>query len=497
MLRIALWEGNMNIKNKENWIIKNLRKYSIEEIMSISLKYSINYESREDNNIIETAKVLPWHLDTLLLMKLVAGDAEYINTKFKYSTFHKMINYITDFENNFENQDILDTMTRIIINQKPYQANISTLQYRANYMYNYKNRYINMEKEFETIIGANPNEVETLFLVLRTILNSKNTDLTFNKKMIDIILKNQTNLNILKKYTVSSNDIKKTFSEDDIDFFQLSLFNYYLNPYIAIRDNTSNKLFLTYPHNIIPAYNYGTYFRLMDETSDKQLRSKFGKYVLENYLYKIVSESTFFKITHKEFKFSKQNLHTPDVMAIEDDNLFLFEMKASVVPRTLRNINEKEDFDSLITTESIKIKQVYNQIERYKKHEYLLDDDRKPYTKVYGIIVNFEDRFIDRQKIFNRFFEINLPNIPNSRKLEIQNSIRIIDLSNLELLMLYENNKTFKELLFDSEFSTLNFAPDLVKPLKLSPSFVNYLNSSKKKAVNLLNQFIKNFKDSI
>lgn len=485
----------MNIKNKETWIIKNLRKYSIEEIMSFSLKYSKIYESRENNNIIETEQVLPWHLDTLLLMKLVAGNAKYINTKLKYSTFHKMVNFIMDFENNFENQDILDTMTRIIINQKPYQANISTLQYRANYMYNYKNRYINMEKEFEMIIGANPNEVEPLFLVLRTILNSEKTDLTFNKKIIDIILKDHTNLNILKKYTVDSNDIKKTFSEDDIDFFQLSLFNYYLNPYIAIRDNTSNTLFLTYPHNIIPAYNYGTYFRLMDETSDKQLRSNFGKYVLEDYLYKIVSESTFFKNTHKEFKFSKENLHTPDVMAIEDDSLFLFEMKASVVPIALRNVNEKEDFDSLITTESEKIRQVYNQIERYKKHKYLLDDN-KPYTKVYGIIVNFEDRFIDRQKIFNRFFEINLPNVTSSRKLEIQNTIRIIDLSNLELLVLYENSKTFKELVFDSEFSTLNFAPDLIKPLKLSPSFEKYLKSAEEKAVNLLNQFIKIFKDS-
>lgn len=166
-------------------------------------------------------------------------------------------------------------------------------------------------------------------------------------------------------------------------------------------------------------------------------------------------------------------------------------MKAAVVPRNLRNINRKEDFNSLITTESKKIEQVYKQIERYKEHKYILDANNNPYNKIFGIIVNFEDRFIDRTKIFNRLFEIHFPDISNSRKLQIQNSIRIIDLSNLELLILYENNKSFKELLFQTDFSTLNFVPDLVHPLKAIASFENYLQESQDKAVNLLKYFLK------
>lgn len=123
---------------------------------------------------------------------------------------------------------------------------------------------------------------------MKTILISDSTDLQLNKKLINTILKDEKSINILNKYTVDSNEIKKAFIEENIDFFQLSLFNYYLNPFIAIRDSTNNKILLTYPHNIVSAYNYGTYFRLMHETNDRQLRSKFGKYVLEDYLYKII-----------------------------------------------------------------------------------------------------------------------------------------------------------------------------------------------------------------
>lgn len=459
----------------ERWLIKNLRRYKIEDINAMSINHSLNYMRRDINDRIKENIILPWHLDSLFLMKVAVGDGTIVHDKLTEKLFRKMINLIVDFECSYNNSDPQDVLSKIIVNQKKYQFNQNIFMYRANYIYNYKNEFIDMRSEFRNEIGVEPKQVEILFNALYLLLVNSNVGINVKLSMFKKIFEKKKYLEVIDKYTVDLYKLKKSIENDNIEVFQLSLYNYYLNPYLIVKKN--KEMLLTYPHNIISSYCYGSYYRIMGNTPNEQLRSNFGKYVLEDYLYKIVYDSKYFDLVLKEFKYGKQNLVTPDVIAVEGNTLLLFEMKASVVPKNLRDINNVGFIDNILKRESDKINQVYKQIQNYREFEYPIKGYSKPFKTIKGIIVNFEDSHLCRRKIIERFFQDYLSESTDSEREEIFDIIRIIDLSNLELLLLYRNTKNFRKLLFEAEYTTLNYASSLKQPTEATRDLELFVES--------------------
>ena len=73
----------------EKWLIKNLRRYTIEEIISVSYNYSLIYTTKVINNSIENNEVLPWHIDSLILMKVYVGDGTLSDKTLSTNLFFK------------------------------------------------------------------------------------------------------------------------------------------------------------------------------------------------------------------------------------------------------------------------------------------------------------------------------------------------------------------------------------------------------------------------
>ena len=77
-----------------------------------------------------------------------------------------MIRIVSDYENYFKDQDLMNVISRLIINQKPYQLNLISLLYRSNFIYNFKNKFVDMGKESNNSFGLDSSDVEILFFFL-------------------------------------------------------------------------------------------------------------------------------------------------------------------------------------------------------------------------------------------------------------------------------------------------------------------------------------------
>ena len=202
----------------------------------------------------------------------------------------------------------------------------------------------------------------------------------------------------------------------------------------------------------------------MHNNPNSKLRSYFGKYVLEEYLYKIISESNYFDFVCKEFKYNNKQNRTADVIAVENNTLIFFEMKASVVPKDLRNIYNNEKLDEMIERESDKINQVYKQIQNYNNFKF-----------------NIGEINTDRSKIFERFFEVHLPNASLNKKIEISKIIRLMDLSDLEIIMNFNYNTSFKGLIFGKDYTTFTYSSNISFKSKKTENISNYLGDLEEK----------------
>ena len=333
--------------------------------------------------------------------------------------------------------------------------------------------YIRIEKKKKMIKAYHFNMTSNSRWLFDAYVITSKSNVNLKKDIINKLFSDEKNLKILRTYSAEVSNIKDDIKNDTIEFFQLSLYNYYLKPYLSMKNN--GVILPVLPHKIIESYYYGTYYRLMHNNPNSKLRSYFGKYVLEEYLYKIISESNYFDFVCKEFKYNNKQNRTADVIAVENNTLIFFEMKASVVPKDLRNIYNNEKLDEMIERESDKINQVYKQIQNYNNFKFNIGEINTVFDDVIGIIVNFEDSYIDRSKIFERFFEVHLPNASLNKKIEISKIIRLMDLSDLEIIMNFNYNTSFKGLIFGKDYTTFTYSSNISFKSKKTENISNYL----------------------
>lgn len=475
----------MNLmKSKMNsdiqWLEKNIKRYKFDEIYKFTIYCSTKILREEFNgNGLKNIIVYPWNINTLTLMKIYLGENRTDYGELTKKKFMKFVRIIQDLETHSNNFDFLDMLSKLLVNQTGSQLDNSILLYRCNYIYNFKNKDIDMSAEFAKTINYSSESVCSLFYSMYLLFgNSDKSDINANY-IFNKIYFSQKYSGIFKMYTIDYNEIEEIVAESYTKFDQISLGNIHLNPYVFLKKN--QKVYVTYPHNFLSSYYYGTYFRILN--SNPKLRDKLGKIVWEEYLYHILfSSSKFDEVSkQKEYKKSKSLIKTSDVLAYVGNSSFFFEMKSTTVSKKLRDHENVHSVNEKIKVEAKKINQVYKQMKNYKDKLFCIGEEAE-IDNIYGIVVNIENSYIDRREIFENFFEIHLPNADEDEMKYIYDSIRIVDLYNLEHIFLINHNKSMKEILFGKPYTNFYFSPGSSAKEKRTEHLQRYIDEHKRRA---------------
>lgn len=441
-------------KNKLLHLERRLRRYTFDELHSYLASNS--FKIIEDNlnpSTYSRGTVFPWISKSLTLMKIYLGDPSANYSPLTKREFLNFANDLLEFESFSEEINIIDMVPKILVNQHTYQNSLLVSFYRSSFVFNYKNENLNMDDEFNSLIGRPSEEVMYLFYFLYILASKEENINRFYTKLIRFN-EVQNFSKIFSSYAIHSDELYETLHKNYNRIDQLILSNIHLDSYCFLVKN--DKHYVTYPHNLLSAYYPGTYHRLLN--NKPELRQNLGKYLWEEYLYKLVSESNQFSIVEQEqvYKKGKNNINTPDVLALLGDDVFLFEMK-STMPTLLNRSNDNyQGIDDTTVREAKKIKQIYDRITDYKNDLFKVKNESGE-GNVYGIIVNLESSYIYPENIFIYFFETYFPNISSEKRKMIEKSIRIIYLSNLEHILLFNNKLSFKQIVFDSSHTDFTF----------------------------------------
>ena len=380
-----------------------LKRYSFDEKMRVLQSYSrqimnINGISLDDN------KPMAWELEIFLLFSIKADEYQYKNFKGKnINEFIKIINCIKEYQHPIllSKSDSSQFGDFLFIAYGSIQFDIQSYifykYYRYNYFFNYVDEVINMKFEFFKKFGIDYQ----LFLELGSILNYFcSLKVNINPKILEyIVLKYSKAVSLL---IISRDNFKKEIDRfsNNIDDYLYCIRPSYIYPFVEY-----NKIVnLPLPHCMTRAITDSLLYRLTDDNLN--LRTLFGKNVLENYLYEIIKKSYLFDETIKEkiyFK-NKNKLKTSDVMCRIKNNYVFFESKSTVPYAKTRCLNYEYIMQELdkISDDVIQIyKQIYSDFKTVYNYFECDTEIMCNRNNCDGIVVLLEESYIRREIIYN------------------------------------------------------------------------------------------------
>lgn len=238
-----------------------------------------------------------------------------------------------------------------------------------------------------------------------------------------------------KKLILPRKDFQK-----EIDKFSNNIHDYlfcvrpsYIYPFIEYNGIANLPL----PHCITRSITDSLLYRLTD--SNSELRTLFGKNVLEDYLYQIINTSTLFDEVIKEQTYKKNHniLKTADLMCRKDENYIFFECKASVPYAKTRCLDENL-INEEINRISTNVIQLYKQVHFDFKNKYNFfkydEEITFNYSNCFGIVVLLEESYIRRELIYKDVAKKLNINIESDSFNWIINHIKICNLYDIERL---------------------------------------------------------------
>ena len=416
--------------------------YSFYEKMKILNIYSSSIINIK-KNIIELSedKVLPWELEIVYIFFVVAKEWKMDDFNGKNEKkFLEIIECIRNYDNpkinNLDLNDIVKNMFTIYcFNQFEIQEVITYKLYRYNYFFNFKNKNIDMSNEFIKKFNYCYQYYINFMIIILFLFGSKHK---FSDKIFDYTIMKYKN--IVRKLSISR---EKCINR--INFFAQNIYDYYscvkpCNIYPFLKED--GKYYLPLPHCIIAACTNSLLYRITD--NNNEIRSLFGKEVLEQYLFDILSESNIFDevIGEKNYIYKRQQMRTSDVMCRKEDFYVFFESKSMVPNAFTRCIDEEsiiKETDKIIKA----MNQVYNQlINKFEKEYYFFkfNGGNININKCFGIVCMLGDPFISRKDIYRAY--ANKYHIDENSEIYdfIINHIKICSLYDLERYAFTQND---------------------------------------------------------
>jgi hypothetical protein len=182
------------------------------------------------------------------------------------------------------------------------------------------------------------------------------------------------------------------------------------------------------------------------------LRKKFGKDVIERYLFDIYKEIPSVTWISPEiiYTIGRNEFRTPDVIVSEGDYCTFYDTKALSPSLKIRQFNQ-EEIEREIKIYADAILQVYQQIINFSDNHFNLDKgyDQK---NLFGVAVVLEDAVVPKNKVYDKVFEMRIKkvgDITQEEKQYIHSHVKIVPLKEIELMVL--QNMSFLSCLQEQE----------------------------------------------
>ncbi len=459
-----------------------LKRYSFTEKMRVLQYYSKSIMDITGIKLV-SEQPMAWELETFLLFAVKAD--EYNNDDFKgknINHFIKMINCIKDYQHPIliDKAKTVEFADFLLIALGSIQFDLQTYNiykyYRYNYFFTYVSDKINMKEEFYKKFNTNYASFLELGSILSFFCSIKaNLDPQILRY---IILKYASATKLL---ILSREDFKKEIDKfsNNINDYLYSVRPSYIYPFIEYK----GVAHLPLPHCITRAITDSLLYRLTN--SNSKLRTLFGKNVLEDYLFEIISQSSLFDevLKEKNYKKSGCTAKTSDVMCRKQENYIFFECK-STVPYAKTRCLDKEFINQEIDKISNYVIQLYKQLHEDFKSKYNFFENDKDiafdYENCFGILVLLEESYIRRELIY-----INV-----AKKLGISIDSKLYDwiINHIKVCNLYDIERYV--------FSNTNIIKSLKEQIKSNSPYDYALSNGKTNSI-IKNDEVYSFKKNI
>jgi len=389
-----------------------------------------------DNIDYSTKSTQPFNyeLEFISLMSIIVDNKErYTRLEGSKKWLHETVNivrnqkYLTEL---FESHGAFGAMAGMFFMQMQGQKVYSNLYYRYNYMYNFKNKIVDMNFEFRRKFKLHFNSYLDFCLLISTFKDTESKEPLkwfYNKINCDlkVVFDNlkATRSKFIETFRVVSTQI------DEFSFFNLNLLLQF--PLIEYIDEVYCPWYPYIPYAITESLMY----RLTQNNND--LRTKIGKEVLESYVYHLLDNSVYSAELNKtcEIIYDKQHKHTSDIIISKGEEVLLIEIKFISQSLSLRELN-----DETIETYSMKLAQGFAQL---KKNIDLFEASRFKdeigidCTTAKGVLLTYDEYYFHREEIY-----VNAVNLLSNQGIitntqDLQKQVLIVSLSNFENILIH------------------------------------------------------------
>lgn len=414
---------------KYSEINKILDKFSILSKMNLCMylsKQTISINGFEGMEKIYS-KPAPWEIEVLSLFSIYGNDGE---ETIDIKTGIEAINAIREnFDDQLLNQECENIAEKFVIwasaLQFPVQENNYIKLFRCKFFYTYKNSEIDMGSLFMNMFDVPYEEFMKFYVILNYLLTLPRE---INTARIKFTLIN-FNMRVVKHFIKSLADYKELQSRfvSDIYDYQKGFRVFYQFPFIS----DPPLMYTPVPHLHINAFTNSLLFRLTN--SNNNIRRKFGKNVLEDYLlymfegYKHVDgycpEMPYIK--------NRSDAKSPDLLAYKEESCVLIDSKSFVPHLKLRDVTEKEiNYSINIISEGLV--KLYNQVAIDCGKYYNPFDKKFKKENTYGILLLLEDSFVIRDRIYEKAADILGFELDSIEYEFLRSNIAVLSLYNLE-----------------------------------------------------------------
>ena len=421
--------------------LEELRKYSLESKLLLCQRYASRIMSGLQVNFdfAYTEGIMPWELESFAAFSILYDDnaSQVMDTE----SFFNFISYIRNYWHEGLSEAELDGTypERFImissLQQLPVQGVALQKLFRHHYFFNFSNSMIDMKAEFQNSFGLDYAPFEEFAYLITLCCSRESSQILNDAQKCNILSRAFQNSSVMDKLTVSIQEYINNYNslyKGNVTDLYYGLKVHYWYPFIS----GSDGIYLPSPYLLINAVADSFINRLT--LGKDQLRRLFGKEVIENYLYDIMSELPTTTWISKEIVYSigHNEYLSSDVIVSEGDFCVFYDTKASTPSLKLRKF-DKEEIEKDTLEYAKNIVQIYNQINAYENGYFELD---KSYNRnhLFGVVVVLEDSAVFRGNVYAKAFDLLEHHSPidSSTKDYIHSHIKVVSLQQIEIMVL-------------------------------------------------------------
>jgi len=436
--------------------LKELEEYSFDSKMMMCQRFAsrIMSSSEVDMKLAFNQNIMPWELETFAAFSVIY-DNDSVDQQIDSEIFSKIITKIRNYWHPEltlaeTNGTYADTFMMIsALQQHPVQGVFLQKLFRYNYFFGFSNSNIDMKSEFYQKFQASYVDF-MIFAYIVFVYCSHEAHKQGDAKECQRLLAKAFQIdNVFQKLCIEKDKYKKeltTLYKDNVLDYYYGLKIQYVYPLVS----DSKFTYIPSPYLVINAVTESLLNRLT--SGNDMLRKKFGKDVIERYLFDKYKEIPSVTWISPEiiYTIGRNEFRTPDVIVSEGDYCTFYDTKALSPSLKIRQFNQ-EEIEREIKIYADAILQVYQQIINFSDNHFNLDKgyDQK---NLFGVAVVLEDAVVPKNKVYDKVFEMRIKkvgDITQEEKQYIHSHVKIVPLKEIELMVL--QNMSFLSCLQEQE----------------------------------------------